>query len=80
MPCCMAEIYEWCIDLPDDYKDVYKDEEGKEYFFNYRWTLKEFLTRGLDRFLDSNLPFENFLLDKEGKLHKEVFPKYEEKK
>jgi len=31
-----------------------------EYFWNYRWTLKEFLQRGLDKFLTVNKPFENF--------------------
>ena len=55
--------------------------KGKEYFFNYRWTLKEFLTRvgGLEKFLDINTPLENFLIDKEDKT-KQVYPKYEEKK
>lgn len=56
-----------------------KITKGKEYFFNYRWTLEEFLVRGLDKFLDINKPLENFLIDKEGKT-KEVYPKYEEKK
>jgi len=52
--------------------------KGDKYFFSYRWTLKEFLIRGLERFLDTNKPLENFLVDKEDKT-KEVYPKYEEK-
>ena len=37
---------------------------GDDYFWTHRWTLKEFLTRGLDRFVDDAKPLENFL--KEG--------------
>lgn len=53
--------------------------KGDKYFFKYRWTLKAFLTRGIERFLDTNKPLENFLIDKEGEA-KEIGPKYEEKK
>lgn len=35
-----------------------------EYFFSYRWTLTDFLTRGLDRFVDDAKPLENFRKDK----------------
>jgi len=31
LSCCKAEDYKWCLDLPDDCKDVYKDDEGKKY-------------------------------------------------
>jgi len=36
--------------------------EGSEYFFTYRWTLDEFLSRkgGIDKFLVTNKPFETF--------------------
>lgn len=30
------------------------------YWWEYKWTLKEFLQRGLDKFLTVNKPFENF--------------------
>jgi len=40
---------------------------GEEYFWTYKWTLKEFLQRGLDKFLDINNPLENFLKQKGGK-------------
>lgn len=39
---------------------------GEDYFWTYKWTLKEFLHRGLDKFLDINKPLENFLKQKEG--------------
>lgn len=58
-----------------NYAIVIKEDK---YFFSYRWTLKEFLTRGLDRFLDESKPLENFLRDKDDKT-KEAYPKYEEK-
>ncbi len=60
-----------------NYATVVKDDK---YFFSYRWTLKEFLTRvnGLEKFLDINTPLENFLVDKDsGKERAEV--KYEDK-
>jgi len=40
---------------------------GKEYFWSYKWTLKEFLKRGLERFLTVNTPFENFRKKEERK-------------
>jgi len=33
---------------------------GNEYFFNYRWTLKEFLMRGFDKFLDGGVAKVNY--------------------
>lgn len=30
------------------------------YYWTHRWTLKDFLQRGLERFVDENNPFENF--------------------
>lgn len=36
--------------------------EGEEYFWKYRWTIGEFLIRGLDKFLTINKPFENFAI------------------
>jgi len=57
-----------------NYSTVLKQDK---YFFKYRLTIKEFLVRGLERFLDINKPLENFLTDKKGE--KEVYPKYEKK-
>lgn len=33
---------------------------SREHFFDYRWTLKDFLNRGLDRFVPEANPLENF--------------------
>jgi len=33
----------------------------KRYYWTHKWTLGEFLVRGLDKFLDENKPLENFL-------------------
>ncbi len=45
--------------------------EGEEYFWKYRWTIGEFLIRGLDKFLTINKPFENFRIGKENQEKKE---------
>ena len=45
--------------------------EGEEYFWKYRWTLGEFLIRGLDKFLTINKPFENFRIGEENQEKKE---------
>jgi len=45
--------------------------EGEEYFWKYRWTVGEFLIRGLDKFLTINNPFENFRIGKENQEKKE---------
>lgn len=61
-----------------NYATVVKD---KKYFFSYRWTLKEFLTRvnGLEKFLDINMPLENFLVDKNDNKREKEYPKYDDK-
>jgi len=35
--------------------------KSKKYFWTYKWTLKSFLQRGIDRFLTRNNPFSNFI-------------------
>jgi len=37
---------------------------GDEYYWTYKWTLQDFLTRGLDRFKPSSDPLNNFLKEK----------------
>ena len=39
--------------------------EGDEYYFKYRWTLKEFLQRGFEKFLDPDVAHENYLIKKD---------------
>lgn len=41
----------------DNYATVLSSEE---YYWTYRWTLEEFLKRGLDKFLTENKPLENY--------------------
>ena len=38
--------------------------DGTEYFFKYRWTLKDFLNRGLEKFLQAARPLDNFRVNK----------------
>ena len=49
-------------DAMQNYKNIL---EGEEYFWKYRWTVGEFLIRGLDKFLTINKPFENFVIKEE---------------
>jgi DNA-binding Lrp family transcriptional regulator len=37
---------------------------GDEYYWTYRWTLVEFLQRGIDKFVDEARPLENFRKNK----------------
>jgi len=39
----------------------------KSSFFNYKWSLWEFIARGLDKFLDESEPFTNYKNDKASK-------------
>ena len=41
-----------------NYSEIIKDDR---YFFHYKWTLKEFLKRGLAKFLDLEIAKENYL-------------------
>ena len=54
-----------------NYAEILKDES---YFFKYRWTLKDFLKRGLEKFLDLDIARANYRKDKlaiKGELRKE---------
>jgi hypothetical protein len=39
---------------------------GEQYFFKYKWTLKEFLIRGLEKFINPDIAKSNYLKDKNG--------------
>lgn len=44
-----------------------KIQHGEEYFWDYRWTLEDFLNRGLEKFLgDEEMILHNYLKDKGG--------------
>lgn len=49
-------------DAMQNYKTVLEDNK---YFWTHRWELRDFLQRGLDRFLTSSKPLENFLKEKD---------------
>jgi len=44
-----------------NYAEILKDEK---YYFKYKWTLKDFLSRGLEKFIDINVAKSNYLKDK----------------
>lgn len=45
------------VNAIDHYAEIL---EGKEYFFNYRWTLQDFIQRGFDKFLDLEIAKGNY--------------------
>lgn len=50
------------------------------YFFSYRWGLGDFLQRGLEKFLTSAMPFENFKKKPFEKISKQDYEKAEKEK
>ncbi len=52
---------EGIIKAIDNYSTVLLSDE---YFFDYRWTLEDFLDRGLAKFVEEADPLSNFLKDK----------------
>jgi len=45
-----------------NYAEILK---GSEYYFKYTWTLREFLKRGLEKFLDLEIAKKNFQRDRQ---------------
>lgn len=43
---------------------------GEQYFWTHKWTLAEFLLRGLEKFTDESDPLQNFLGHSRGKVNK----------
>lgn len=48
---------------------------GDEYYFRYKWTLKEFLKRGMEKFTDLEVARSNFRRDEHGKGKDRRLPK-----
>ncbi len=46
-----------------NYAEILK---GEQYYFKYSWTLKDFLKRGLEKFLDLKIAQQNYLTQKGG--------------
>lgn len=40
---------------------------GEEYYWSYKWTLKDFLGRGIDKFIDRDTAQQNYRVDSKGK-------------
>lgn len=53
--------YDELILAIDNYAEIIFDDR---YFFKYRWPLKDFLRRGVDKFLDGDIARKNYLTDK----------------
>lgn len=53
----LEEIYEAIC----NYKNVLNSDL---HYFNYKWTLTDFLNRGLDKFIEDADPLNNFLVKK----------------
>jgi len=51
----------WTDDICNAICNYERVLNGKEYFWTHRWTLKEFLQRGVDRFVDEAEPLTNFI-------------------
>jgi phage replication O-like protein O len=51
-----------------NYAEILK---GDQYFFKYSWTLKDFLRRGLPKFLDLGVAKKNYLRDRESGTHRQ---------
>jgi len=47
----------------DNYAEILK---GEQYYFKYSWTLKDFLRRGLEKFLDLEVAKNNYRRDRSG--------------
>jgi len=41
--------------------------QGPQYFFKYKWTLKDFLKRGIEKFMDIEIAKSNFMKEQGGK-------------
>jgi hypothetical protein len=48
-------------DIKESIKNYAEILKGEEYFFTYRWTLIEFLDRGLERFMNGEVARRNYL-------------------
>lgn len=57
------------IEIKNAIVNYYKILHDPAYYWTHKWTLKEFLQRGLDKFIDDNNPFGNYQM--EGKKKKD---------
>lgn len=54
-----ARLKVYSVDeLKESISNYAKIINSDDYYFSYRWQLKDFLLRGIDRFLNINKPFE----------------------
>lgn len=59
----MVKLYGWetTIKAMENYATIVK---GNSYYFTFKWSLWEFIARGLEKFVDEAEPFSNFAKDK----------------
>lgn len=48
-------------DIKRSIENYSKILKGEEYFFSYRWTIKDFMDRGIEKFMDWDTCYNNFL-------------------
>ena len=53
-------------DISQAIKNYAEILKGEQYYFKYTWTLKDFLKRGLEKFLDLRIAKQNYLKEKGG--------------
>ncbi len=62
------------VEILQAIKNYAEIQKGDQYWFNYAWTLKDFLKRGIDKFLDLEIAKSNYLvkvnISKEKPTHK----------
>jgi len=66
---------EECKKAIDNYAEVISSPE--KYFFTYKWSLWDFIARGLDKFLPAADPLRNFLKKKEARPFRAINPAWE---
>jgi len=52
-------------------KNYAEIQKGDQYYFKYAWTLKDFLKRGLSKFIDIEIARQNYVKGKEDGTHKQ---------
>lgn len=57
-------------DISQAIKNYAEIVKGEQYFFKYRWTLKDFLKRGLEKFMDLEIAKQNHKIDVMAGKHK----------
>ena len=61
IPTISAKLKIYCLDeIRESIKNYSEILKSNNYWFTYKWTLKDFFQRGFDKFLSRNKPFDNY--------------------